>query len=292
LVRADEIDILVDLSGHSSGNRLRAFARRCAPVQATWIGYLHSTGLAAMDFLIADAVAVPLGWEERFSEFVVRLPNSFLCYGTPVDTPEIKPPPLSRGAAPTFGCFSNLAKISGAVIDVWCKLLARHPEAQLYLKSGALADEEVCQKYERMFTERGIDAARVRLHGPSSRAEYFDSFSEIDMLLDTFPFSGGTTTCDALWMGVPVVTMPGDTMAGRTSASILSTLDLDAYIANDQDDYIERALDGMRNIDELARLRGELRQRLADSPVGDAQRFTLDLEQAYRRMWEQKVTAG
>jgi predicted O-linked N-acetylglucosamine transferase (SPINDLY family) len=284
LVRADRIDILIDLAGHTAGNRLLVFARKPAPVQASWIGYLHSTGLAAMDHYIADAVMAPPGEDDGFVEQVVRLPGCFLCYGEPADTPPVSPGPSARGERPVFGSFCNLAKISTPVIECWGALLQATPEARLLLKNSAFADAGTVGRVRDAFERTGVDHDRLEFRGQSTHSGYLAEFTDVDVLLDTFPFSGGTISCDALWMGVPVVTLTGATVQSRTSASVLHALALDDLVCTSVSGYVETAAALAADVTRLATLRRELRQRFAASSLGDATRFTADLESAYRKM--------
>ena len=285
LIVDDGIDILIDLAGHSASGRLAVFARKPAPVQATWIGYLHSIGLDAMDYLIADAVAVPEEATQPFTEQVLRLPGGYLCYGQPQDTPEVAPAPAREGDCVTFGSFNNLAKLNDAVIDLWARVLAECEGSRLVLKNQAFSDAGVCGGTLARFERRAIDASRIELEPHSPRSEYFAAFARIDIALDPFPFSGGTVSCDACWMGVPVVTLPGDRMASRTTASILSGLDLEDLIATDATDFVRIACGLAADRDRLEALRREMRERFARSTLGDADAFCRRLESGLREVW-------
>ena len=281
-IRVDGIDILIDLAGHSAFNRLPAFARTPAPVQVTWLGYPGTTGLAAMDYRLVDPVSDPEdSADAQASEALVRLRDGFLCYRPP-PTPEPgrEPGPL------TFGSFNNLNKLSQPVLTLWAKLLHRRPEARLLLKSRQLADPAVARTLRSAFASRGIAGERLDLLGWTAGPEaHLETYRRLDIALDPFPYNGTTTTCEALGMGVPVVTLAGDRHAARMGASLLSRLGLDELIAADEADYLEIAAALAADPDRRARLGTELRPRMAASPLGDATALARRLESAYRTMW-------
>jgi predicted O-linked N-acetylglucosamine transferase (SPINDLY family) len=288
-IRADRIDILFDLAGHTANNRLLTFARKPAPIQITWIGYEGTTGLAAMDYLLADRHVVPEGTEQYYREHVLRMPDGYLCYDPPAAAPPVGPPPsLAKGYA-TFGSFNNLAKITPDVVAVWAKLLHRAPTARLVLKYRGLGDPTVKQRYLDLFAAHDIGPQRLDLLPWTSYAEYLEAYQEVDVALDPFPFSGSATTCDALWMGVPVVTCPGETFASRHSLSHLSNVGLTETIAHDLDEYVELAVTLAADPPRLAGLRAGLRQRMAASPLCDGKRFATHLESILRAVWQQWI---
>lgn len=277
-IRADRIDVLFDLTGHSAHDRMLVFARRPAPVQITWIGYEGTTGLSAIDYLLADQQMVPPGRESDYCEQVLRMPDGYVCYDAPRDAPAVGPlPALQRGGV-TFGSFNNLAKITPAVVDVWAAILRRVPGSRLLLKYKALQDGAVQQRYRTLFTQRGISPDRLDLSGDSTFTDYLAAYNQIDLALDTFPFSGSATTCDALWMGVPVITCPGETFASRHSLSHLTTVGITKTIATSIDHYVELAVRLASDLPRLAALRTGLRQQMADSPLCDGRRFAANLE--------------
>lgn len=284
-IREDGIDILVDLSGHTASNRLLVFARKPAPVQATWLGYLHSTGLAAMDYRISDHIADPVGVSERFhTETLVRLPDAQWCYRAPEDAPPVNSlPALERGHL-TFGSFNVFQKINAEVIRLWAQLLARLPEARLVMAGVPPSAHDALRQ---SFCELGVAASRLDLHGTVPRTEFFALHHQVDVALDSFPYSGGTTTCESLWMGVPTLTLPGATTPSRSAASLMAEIGLAEYVASGTADWLDRAaaLDSERP--RLAALRTELRTRMHASPLMDGPRFARSLEQAYRQMWRQ-----
>jgi predicted O-linked N-acetylglucosamine transferase (SPINDLY family) len=286
LVRDDGIDILVDLAGHADGNRLLVFARKPAPVQVKWVGgQFNTTGMDAMDYFLSDAIETPEGAEKWFTEEVVRLPDGYVCYATPEYAPEVGPlPALTKGYV-TFGCFNNLAKVNDGVIALWARLLHRLPGARLILKTRTLGDPEVRDRYTAMFEGHGIERARVDLLPASPHAELMAKYNEIDIALDPFPYSGGLTTCEAMWMGVPVVALAGETFAGRHAASHLHNAGLSDWVVEGPEDYVTVAERWSRDLAALAELRAGLRQRMAASPLCDGPRFARNLEAAFRAMW-------
>ncbi|MGQ9372164.1 O-linked N-acetylglucosamine transferase family protein [Azospirillum sp. ST 5-10] len=287
LVHRDGIDVLVDLSGHTAGNRLTLFARRPAPVQVTWLGYFGTTGLPAMDWILADRYVIPPGEERYFTESVRRLPNSYLCFTPPTDDVPVGPPPLLASESVTFGCFSNRAKISPATVELWAHLLTSLPRARLLLKTRPFADAGVRQALRERFAAHGIGANRLRMEGESPRSDYLSAYGRIDAALDPTPFAGGTTTAESLWMGVPVLTLRGDRWAGRISESILATVGLaDRLVADDPADYVAKAAALVEDAAGLADLRATLRARVQGSPLCDAPAFARSLETAYSAMWQ------
>ncbi len=287
LIRADEIDILVDLDGHSNGNRLRAFALKPAPVQVSWIGYFHTTGLPAMDAIFMDAVMVRPGEEGRFIEQVVRLPHSRFCYKAPDCAGSVAPPPSVRQGAITFGSFNLIAKLNPRVVQVWSSVLQAVPASRLLLKSINLSDPVVCRRLEEAFAAHGIGRDRLELRGPSSHAAMFEEYGDVDIALDPFPFTGGITSCEALWMGVPIVTLPGERPVSRQTAGLLDVLGLGELIARDEDEYVRLAVALASDPDRLLGLRTGLRPRMAASPLCDSAGMMGRVETAYRRLWQE-----
>jgi protein O-GlcNAc transferase len=284
-IQADGIDILIDLAGHTAGNRLGVFARKPAPVQVTWLGYSNTTGLSAIDYRIVDDVTDPAGAEAFASETLLRLAGGFLCYGGVTAAQPIAPPSLKSGAI-TFGSFNNPAKVSAPTFDVWAKLLARLPDARLLLKGKPFADEATCTSFLARLGERGVAAERVQLIAwlPGSSA-HLALYGKVDIALDPFRYNGTTTTCEALWMGVPVVTLRGNRHASRVGASLLTQAGLTDWIAGSVDDYVEIALALAADPEQLRVLRGSLRQRVMASPMCDGPDFARRMENACRAMW-------
>lgn len=285
-VMADRIDILVDLAGHTAGNRLTVFVRRPAPVQVSYLGYPNTTGLTAIDYRITDAWSDPPGSEAFYTERLLRLPGCFLCYQPPSDSPDVSSLPFDQNGFITFGSFNNLAKLHPDVIDCWAELLRTVPGSRLLIKNPSLRDSQVRQRLNDDFCARGIGADRLELHSPASTTrDHLALYGRMDIALDTFPYNGTTTTCEALWMGVPVVTLTGAAHAGRVGTSILRTLGLQALIGADRKDYVARAAGLARETAALRRFRAELRHQLRVSKLCDRGAFAVRLENAYRAGW-------
>ena len=285
LIRADGIDILVDLAGHTGHNRLPVFAWRPAPVQVAWLGYFATTGVSAIDWILADRWVLPEAEESHFVEQPWRLPDCYYCL-TPPDMPiHVGSLPALRNRHITFGCFNNLAKVNDAVIACWAKVLRVVPESHLFLKAKVLDDASVAVDWQKRFASHGIGVERLRLEGASPRAEYLAAYHEVDIALDPFPFPGGTTSIEGLWMGVPVVTLKGDRFIGHQGATILHNAGLPEWIAADAADYVRKAALFAADLSALATLRAGLRERLLKSPLCDTPRFARNLEHALRGMW-------
>ncbi|MBK3803542.1 tetratricopeptide repeat protein [Azospirillum brasilense] len=288
LIRRDGIDILVDLSGHTGNNRLPLFARRPAPVQASWLGYFGTTGLPAMDWIIADRHVLPPGEERFFTEKVGRLPDSYLCFTPPAEEVPVGPLPMLGGGPVTLGAFHNRAKITRPTVALWAQVLTALPQARLLLKSREFGDYGVRQALRDQFAAHGIAPNRLRMEGRTPRADYLNSHNRIDLALSPTPFGGGTTTAESLWMGVPVVTLRGDRWAGRIGVSFLETLGLaDRLVADSPEDYIAKTAALVGDLGALAALRAGLRERVRQSPLCDAPAFARSLEEAYRSMWRE-----
>ena len=286
-IRDDRIDILFDLSGHTIDNRLLVFARRPAPIQITWIGYVGTTGLAAMDYLIADRFHVPPGSEQYYRERVLRMPDGYVCYDPPAEAPEVGPQPALERGHVTFGCFNNLAKITPEVLAVWAQIVGQVPGSRLLLVSPALDGATARQRTEAEFVAAGGDSDRLELRGTMPWRLLLAAYNTIDLALDPFPYSGGLTTCEALWMGVPVVTCPGETFAGRHSLSHLANIGLTETVAGDTCEYVALAVRLAGDLPRLAALRAGLRERMARSPLCDGARFAGHLSQQLRDVWRQ-----
>jgi protein O-GlcNAc transferase len=286
-IRNDGIDILVDLAGHTAKNRLPVFARKPAPVQVTWLGYPNTTGLAAMDYRLVDAVTDPEGEADAFaSEVLMRLPGGFLCYGARDDAPAPGTAPCLTTGFVTFGSFNNIAKLSGATLDVWARLLTRLPTARLLLKGKPFAEAATRAIYLDRLAERGVAADRIELVAWLPERAHLALYDRADIALDPFPYNGTTTTCEALWMGVPVVTLRGDRHAGRVGASLLTQVGLTDLIADSPEAYVETAVALAGDPAHLAELRHSLRPRMVASPLCDAPAFARKIEAAYRTMWQ------
>ena len=285
-IRNDQIDLLVDLGGHT-GTHLLVFAHTPAPIQVTWLGYPNTTGLSSMNYRITDAWADPPGQTEQFhTEQLIRLPDCFSCYQPVQDAPEVAPLPALRNGYVTFGSFNLPGKITPEVIRLWAQILRAIPGSRLMLKYRSLADETVQQRVRRAFSALDVAPEQLDLLGHSiSHKSHLEHYHRVDIGLDPFPYNGATTTCDALWMGVPVITLAGHTHVARVGVSQLSNLGLTQLIAYTPEDYIGIARHLASHLDTVAALRAELRPRMAASPLTQAERFTRNIEQAYRAMW-------
>jgi predicted O-linked N-acetylglucosamine transferase (SPINDLY family) len=285
LVRDDRIDILVDLAGHTANHRLRAFAHTPAPVQVTYLGYPNTTGLTAIAYRLTDAVADPPGEPVRHTEELVRLPAGFRSYAPPGDAPAVTPLPARKAGHVTFGSFHNLAKLNAGVLDLWCRVLHAIPSARLVVFRHTLTGG-TRDYFDRQFTDRGVVGERVDLrHTAPAGGSYLSVFGDIDISLDALPYSGHTTACESLWMGVPFLTLCGTSHAGRMAASALTQAGMTDFIATTPAEFVALAVRLAGDLDRLAGLRARLRNRMRDSPLCDGKAFTRDLEQAYRRMW-------
>jgi protein O-GlcNAc transferase len=286
-IRADGIDILVDLAGHTGGNRLLAFARKPAPVQVTYLGYPATTGLTAIDYRITDTYAEPPGMTETFNtETLWRLPDIFCCYRAHDNSPDvIDHPPRQDTGFVTFGCFNNFSKVSDPVLGLWAKILQRVPNSRLLLEIAGLDNGTLRADTETRLTQLGLPIERVILM-PRRPENQYALYNQIDIALDPFPCNGGTTSLDTLWMGVPFVALAGRHFTSRMGVTILTNAGLQELITETEDDYVEIAVRLATDIPRLTALRDGLRARVQASPLMDAPRFTLQMEQAYRGMWE------
>jgi protein O-GlcNAc transferase len=284
-IRADQVDILFDLTGHNARNRLAVFAQKPAPLQVTWAGYMATTGLNAMDYIIADATEIPAGAEQYYTEQVIRMPHSFICYEPHPEIPDVNPLPALNNQHITFGSFNILTKITPSVVTTWSEILNRLPESRLILKTRGLDCPTTRQRYLDLFAKNGVSASRITCYPYSSRSELWPIYQQVDIQLDPFPFSGSTTTLESLWMGVPVITLPGETFASRHSLSYLSTIGLTDFVAQDRDHYIRLAVDWSHRLTELSEIRKNLRTQVQQSPLCDAPGFTRDLLKELRRIW-------
>lgn len=280
LIRRDEIDILVDLAGHTAGHRLLVFARQPAPVQITWLGYPNTTGMAAMDYRITDGVCLPAGDDSRHGpEKLIRLPDVFCCYQPPPDCPPSEPAAGGADRPFTFGSFNHLAKLSAGTIAVWARILAECPESQLLLKSPGAGEPGTQANFRGEFARHGIGPERIRFNGEAlPMRRHLELYHGCDLALDPFPYNGTTTTCEALLMGVPVVTLAGATHAARVGASFLRCVGLPGLVASDQSEYVRLAVSLAAEPVRRAELRSVLRPRLLAGPLGQSGRLVRHLE--------------
>lgn len=279
-IHDDGIDLLLDLAGHTAWNRLPLFAWKPAPVQASWLGYFASTGVAAIDFLVTDRTSVPDAARAFFSEQLWYLPETRLCFAPPRPAPEPSALPALHNGFVTFGSFQGMAKIRDEVLALWARVLRAVPGARLRLQNKEAADPQMQQQLLEKLERLGVERERVALAGPTDRAHYLAAYAAVDIVLDTFPYPGGATTCEGLWMGVPTLTLAGNTLLARQGASLLDAAGLPAWIARDEDDYVARAARLAADTAALAQLRASLRDRLPASPLMDARRFAGHLESA------------
>lgn len=288
IIRNDGIDILVDLGGHTLRNRLTVFARKPAPVQVTWLGYPATTGLKSIDYRITDAEADPPGLTEHLhSETLYRLPDTFICYRPPVNAPAVAPLPSLTNGHITFGVFNSFSKITRDAVDLWCKILHLIPEAKLLIKAQGMEHEPMRAHVLEMFLSRGIPAKKIELAGQTwSIYSHLEMFGKVDISLDTFPYNGTTTTCESLWMGVPVIAKEGDSHVSRVGVSLLGAVGLTGLIAASAEDYVSLATFLARDTNNLKILRNNLRNRMQASKLLDTAGFTRNLEAAYRDMWQ------
>lgn len=294
IVREDGIDILVDLAGHTAGNRLPMFARRPAPIQVAYLGYPNTTGLDEMDYRITDELADPPGEaDERHSEALVRLRGGFLCYAPPPDAPAVPEPPVLSHGHVTFGSFNNVNKVNEAVVAVWSRILSALPGSKLLVKSRQLVDAAARLRLQKLFAEHGIDDTRIELMGRvPNRVDHLQIYSRVDIALDPFPYNGTTTTCEALWMGVPVITLTGQVHRARVGTSLLHHAGLDEFITDSIEAYIDKSLVTAQDAQKLSALRHELRRLVATSTLTDVERAVDSLQCAYRDMWRRRVDSA
>ncbi|CAA6603545.1 conserved hypothetical protein [Rhodospirillaceae bacterium LM-1] len=289
IIRSDKVDILVDLSGHSSNNRLGLFARRPAPVQLTWIGYPNTTGLKSIDWRFTDDIADPPGaTDDLHTERLFRLPHGFLCFRPPEAAPEI----VARTACPqdrvVFGCLNNFSKISNSVLALWVAILKELPQAALLLKNQAFVMEASRNLFMERLTALGGDGARVELLPPvGDKTGHLETYNRIDVALDTFPYAGTATTCESLWMGTPVITLTGESHASRVGASLLERLGLHEHIAATPDQYVAKAVALAKDSERRHFLKQNLRNMMRNSNLMNAPLFTHSVEGAYRQFWRE-----
>jgi len=288
-IRADRVDVLIDLAGHTAGDRMLTFVRKPAPIQITWLGYTGTTGLEAMDYLLADPQQVPPEAEAYYRERVLRLPDDYVVFDSLQQVPDVAPLPALTCGHFTFGSFNNPSKVSREVVRLWSRILTRLPNSRMILKFRGFDGPVTQQRYAAMFAECGVDPSRVEMSGWLDRDEFLAFYHRVDLALDTFPYGGGLTTCEAMWMGVPVVTCPGQTFASRHSYTHLTTAGLSEYVARDFDQYVDLAVRAADDLPRLAALRSRLRQQVAASPLCDGARQARNLVTLLRQLWQDWV---
>jgi predicted O-linked N-acetylglucosamine transferase (SPINDLY family) len=284
LIRQDQIDILVDLTMHMANNRMLLFARKPAPVQATYLAYCSTTGLDTIEYRLTDPYLDPPGTtnDAFYSEKSIRLTETYWCYPLDDQSPPVVPPPALTAGQVTFGCLNNFCKVSPDALEVWAQLLRATPKSRLVLHAHPGGHR---RRVGDFLESRGIDPGRLDFVDRVPMSEYFTEYQQIDIALDSFPYSGGTTTCDAIWMGLPVVTLAGQKAVGRGGVSILANIGASELIANTPQQYVQIATGLASDLPRLAELRRTLRARMQASPLMDAPRFARTIEAAYRQMW-------
>lgn len=292
-IHSDGIDILIDLAGHTGYNRLSMFAWKPAPVQMSWLGYLATSGVRSIDYVLADPMALPSNEDVHFSEIPWWMPEIYLCFSAPNLSIEPGQLPATSSGHLTFGSFNNLTKLNGDVLACWARILHAVPDSVLYLKTKALSENAIREGLIYRFVELGIAPSRLRMEGHlDSREAHFNAYHQVDIALDPFPYPGITTTVESLWMGVPVLTQRGDRFIAHQGETILHNAGLSDWIARDQDEYVAKAVAFAGDLAALSQLRGVLREQLLASPVCDAPRFARHFEQALRGMWRQWCTSN
>ncbi len=294
-ISKDDIDILIDLSGHTKGNRLPIFARKAAPLQVSWLGYWGSTGLSSIDYVLADPISVPSKEEHFFLEKIWRLPHLRYCVSTPDDTPDVTAPPCIKTQVIVFGCYQFIRKINSGVLACWAKIMTACPLARLRIQSFSLDKTELKEQFIGRLNEAGLDLDRIDLIGGMSTAEYMASYAEVDILLDTFPYPGGTTTAQALWMGIPTITLATAGMLGRQGEALMVNAGLSEWIAKNEDEYVQKAI-AWGNADlskrqDLATIRANLRANVSQTPIFNAKQFAIEFVDALYGMWNEKYNA-
>ena len=285
----DDIDVLIDLSGHSARNRLRIFAYKPAPLQATWLGYFGSTGLKEMDFIIGDKIVTPQTDSYLYSEKIFQLPNCYLCYTLPNQDLTVSSLPAQKNGFITFGCFNKVERLTDNVIKVWSNLMTSVPNSRIYLKDRGYEQSSMRDRIRNKFCQYGISADRISMEGNSDYTEYLTRYYQVDVALSPFPYGGGTTTAEALWMGVPVLVMQGNFFLSRIGESIVKNCGLSNWSATNEDEYVNKGTKLTSDIEALAILRGKLRETITKSPLIDCKRFAKDFFSSLLKMNEYKM---
>jgi len=282
-ILSDKIDILVDLAGHTSTHRLGVFVMRSAPVQATFLGYPHSTGLTRMDWIIGDPIVSPVKHAHLFSEKIAQMPHSVFCWGSIDEYP--LPSNRDNSAPVVFASFNNAMKLSPRTITLWSRILHEVPDSKLLLKTPSFKDELVKARYLALFAKHNIFSDRLDLRGPTGLSDMMQEYGDVDIGLDPTPYNGGTTTLQAMWMGVPIITLMGGNFVSRMGASFLNTLGYLDCIAKDEDDYVAIAVKMAQDISTIRHGRAQRREKMAQSPLCDIEGYTRDIESLFRKMW-------
>tara|TARA_Y100000590_G_scaffold466174_1_gene640720 strand:- start:8761 stop:10611 length:1851 start_codon:yes stop_codon:yes gene_type:complete len=284
-VRKDGIHILIDLSGHSDQNRLPIFINRPAPVQASWISYPGTTGIPEIDYMIGDSFVTPESEAKHFAERIFRLPNMWVCFTLPDSDIEISEPPVIKNGYVTFGSFNHLSKINKKVISLWSKILKSIPKSKIFLKTKQLNDSYLKKKIIDEFKKNGVNLNSIILEGSSPRNELLKSYNKIDIALDPFPYSGGVTSLEAIWMGVPVLTKKGFRFVSHTTESINHNSGMSDWVANDENEYVKKAIQFSKDLELLTNINKNLRQKALKSPLFNSAVFAKQLNKALWEMW-------
>ena len=284
-IKADGIDILVDMDGHTRRCRLGTFALRPAPVQVSWFDYVDTTGLKAMDAFIGDPHQSPLEEEAFWVEKIYQLPHDYISYTPPTYAPEVSALPLDKNGFVTIGCFNTTHKITPQAVSAWAEILKRAPGTKLLLNTPEFSKDLTIQRYSTLFEKEGIATDRIIIAEGGPHEEFIGQYAQIDLALDPFPYAGGLNTCEALWMGVPVVTVHGDRFCGRHASAHLKTMGCPELVAADVNGYIDIAVSLINNPDKLRSYRQDLRKQMAASPLTDAKGFAADLAATLRQIW-------
>ena len=286
-IQRDQIHILVDLAGYSKNNRINIFAMKPAPVQISYLGYPGTTGLKQIDYRLTDKWADPQEHNSLHTEKLIRMPHCFLCYEPGEAMPEVSSLPALKNSFITLGSFNRMSKLNDNILEVWAKIMVRQKNTLLILKAQAFHDPLVKKRIINFFENIGVKRNRlILLERLNSRMEHLKLYNKIDIALDTFPYHGTATTCQALWMGVPVVTLQGNAHVSRVSVSILKTIGLSDCVALSKKEYIDKVCNIANNIDLLSCLRKNLRKLIQDSPLYQSKKFVLQLEQQYQKLWQ------
>jgi protein O-GlcNAc transferase len=283
------IDVLMDLAGHTDMNRLPLFARRAAPVQISWLGWYATTGVVNMDYFLTDRISSPESSAAHHSERLLYLPDTRLCLCQPIFAPDVSPLPALQNKHITFGSLQSLLKITDATLHLWRQVLERIPSAHLHIRCAQFAQSEMLALFKQRLADFDLPLARIELQPPISYAAYLESYQSMDLILDTIPFSGGTTTAEALWMGVPTLTFLGRTLIARQGASLMSAAGLLNWAADSEGEYVAKAVYWSEHLDELAKLRGGLREAVRVSPLFDSPRFAKAFADAIESAYNAKL---
>ena len=284
-VRDDAIDVLVDLDGHTPDARLLVFARKPAPVQLTWLGYWNTTGMPTVEGILTDAYTTPEGSPQRFAETPLRLADSRFCYAPVSYAPPVAPSPCIAGGSFTFGSFNRYDKLGPEVIGCWAEILRRVPASRLIVKNSAIDVPYARSELARRFADLGIDPGRVELRGKSPHPAMLAEYGDLDLGLDTFPYNGGLTTCEALWQGVPIIAIEEERMISRQTSAMLRLIGAAEFVAGSRDEYVDLAVRWAGRGEQLDAVRQAQRERMRASPLCDGPRFTRNLEHALRGAW-------